>query len=87
MGQAGLTSYEEAGHDPCFGIPDFSAKEDAEKFAAALSHWLVATETELQKGRAATGIFEYPEGKCSQEVEKVGNGLDGVQLKSEKQKA
>lgn len=83
MGQAGLTSYEEAGRDPCYGIPDFSAKEDAEKFTVALGQWLAVVETELQKGRAATGVFDYP--KCSKEVEKLNHTLTGVHL--EKQKA
>ncbi|KAI6192121.1 Oxidored-FMN domain-containing protein [Aphelenchoides bicaudatus] len=84
MGHAGLTTFEEAKGNPSHGIPDFSAKEDADKFAAALALWLAAAETEAAKGRAVTGIFEYPEGKCSKEVEKA---LDGLHLQSEKQKA
>lgn len=84
MGRAGQTTFEEAGRNPMYGIPDFSAKQDADKFNAALGLWLAAAETELQKGRAVTGIFEYPEGNCSKEVE---SALDDLHLQGEKQKA
>lgn len=60
MGQAGLTSYTEAKNDPCFGIMDFSTDEAASKYIELLASFLAAAETELQKGRAVTGIFEYP---------------------------
>jgi thymidylate synthase ThyX len=61
MGQAGLTTFDEAKGDACHGIVDFSTDEASKRYVELLGEFLKAYETELQKGRAVTGIFEYPQ--------------------------
>lgn len=62
MGQAGLTTYEEAGRNASHGIMDFSTKEASDKYTLALYEFLKNMESEAAKGRAVHGIFEYPSG-------------------------
>ncbi|KAI6238096.1 hypothetical protein M3Y99_00737200 [Aphelenchoides fujianensis] len=59
MEQAGLTTLEEAGGDPCFGIMDLSTPEVAAAYIAAQGRYLQEIEALANQGKAIAGVLEY----------------------------
>ncbi|KAI6226507.1 NADH oxidase [Aphelenchoides fujianensis] len=59
MEQAGLTTLEEAGGDPCYGIMDLSTPEVAAAYIAAQGRYLQEIEALANQGKAIAGVLEY----------------------------
>lgn len=65
MAQAGNTSFEEAGGDPCYGISDFSDEQLAKEYADASRAFYRVVEAQKLQGSSVPGLFEFtPHAKC-----------------------